>query len=238
MSWSRMLAAAALLVSLAGPAAASEKPGADLEWVPEPMLFDLVRSLSARKGERELGVGVHQRGEEVEIGPEFEYVFADGQALELELLSPQQEHRAFKGVYQGMAGRAFGGRVLHGPHLTGGYTPSRQLLESSAVYVGCMRLDPTWSVIAMGGVEAERRGEENRFGPIANASLFADLHHSLILGLEGTWSQPGATVNRFEVLPQLRWDLDETLHLQAGYGATLEGGQARPLAALRVSHAF
>lgn len=239
MTWFRALAAASLLVALAAPAqAAEEAKGSDLTWVPEPMLFDLVRSLSARAGEKELGVGVNQRGDELEIGPELEYVLADGHAVEVEVMSPQNEHRGVKGVYQGTAGRALGGRFLHGPHLTGGYTPGRQLLESSAVYVGCLRLDPTWSMIAMGGIEGERRGEEGRFGPVVNASIFADLHHSLILGLEGTWNQPAAGLNRYEVMPQLRWDLDETFHLQAGYGATLDAGQVRPLASLRVSHAF
>lgn len=238
MPWFRALLSLTLLAALARPAAAHEAAAPETNWVPEPMLFDLVRGLAARKGEAEVGFGTNLRGSEVEIGPEIELVVADGHALEFEITSPHTERRGVRGVYQATMGRGLGGNLLHGPHFTGAYSPGEELAESTAVYVACLRLDPTWSVIAMGGAEAERRGTSARLNPIANASVFADLHDSLILGLEGTWSQSAPARSRVDVLPQLRWDLNEAFHVQVGYGATLEDGQTRPLGSLRVSQAF
>ncbi|MEB3329962.1 MAG: hypothetical protein VKQ33_12080 [Candidatus Sericytochromatia bacterium] len=247
------LLAATLLLGLSGPALAQGLPETPTEqnWVPEPMLFDLVRSLGARAGEREVGAGVSRRAEELEFGTEVELVVADGHALELELVNPQGEHRAVRGVYQATLGSLLDGRVLHGPHLVGAHAPGLGRTEGSAVYIFSARLSPQWSVIGMAGgrlehgatspseeAEGPASGPTLRRAAIVNASLFRDLSDSFIVGLEGTWEQRPTGLGELEVLPQLRWDLDEGLHLQAGLGLTAEAALVRPISSLRVSHAF
>ncbi|MEB3223329.1 MAG: hypothetical protein VKS61_14735 [Candidatus Sericytochromatia bacterium] len=248
----RALLAAAVLAGLAAPALAEEAgPPPEYNWVPEPMLFDLIRSLGAKAGEREVGVGLHRRADELELGTEVELMVADGHGLELELVNPQGESRGVRGVYQATLGRLLDGRVLHGPHLVGAYAPGLSRTEASAVYVVTARLSPQWTLLAMAGgrldhgaapaaegAEAAPGAAELTRGAVLNASLFRDLSDSFIVGLEGTWEQRPTGLGELELMPQLRWDLDEGLHVQAGLGLTSEAGVTRPMSSLRVSHAF
>jgi hypothetical protein len=245
--------AAVLCLGAATPAFALDVQEAPAEhnWVPEPMLFDMIRSLGGKAGEREVGIGVSRRAEELELGTEVELIVADGHAFELELLNPQAEHRAVRGVYQATLGRALDGRLLHGPHLVGAHAPGLGRTEGSAVYVLSARLSPQWSVLGMAGGKLDYgaaprpEGSEGPAGPpelrrsaVVNASLFRDLSDSFIVGLEGTWEQRPTGLGEVEVLPQLRWDLDEGFHVQAGLGLTAENGLVRPISSMRVSHAF
>ena len=75
---------APLLLLASVPAGAQEAPE-----IAEPMVFDLVRPLGARRGELEVNA-LAQRNlsgpdRNVEWAPEIEYAVADGFAVELEL---------------------------------------------------------------------------------------------------------------------------------------------------------
>ena len=75
------------MAAIAGPAAAA--PTQDGPDIPEPMVFDMIRPLTAKRGEVEVNTLVQRdlsgpRGE-VEWAPEIEMAVADGFAVELEL---------------------------------------------------------------------------------------------------------------------------------------------------------
>lgn len=72
---------------------------------PEPMIFDLVRPLGARKGEFEANtlalLPLKGRRYNVDWAPEIEYAFANGYAIELELPMYNGEIEATNWLFRG-----------------------------------------------------------------------------------------------------------------------------------------
>jgi hypothetical protein len=88
--------------------------------IPEPMVFDLVRPLGARRGELEVNVlslfpfGSRRRERATRWAPEIEYALFDGFAVELEFPFEDEELEAYKLALQGTFGRSADERFIHG----------------------------------------------------------------------------------------------------------------------------
>src|SRR5687768_11820624 len=83
---------------------------------PEPMIFDLVDPLGAKKGEVEINtlLDFSPRTGQLEWSPEIEYSFADNYAVEFELPLENTFAKEYKVSLQGTFGKLDKGRMIHG----------------------------------------------------------------------------------------------------------------------------
>ncbi|MFO7561611.1 MAG: hypothetical protein R6X02_03120 [Enhygromyxa sp.] len=192
--------------------------------IPEPLAFDLVRGLGARKGELEVNtLLIAPVGELPHWAPEVEWAFADGAAIELELPIHGTELEAIKvagqltlpsgrrrpSFIQGM--QAIVETPLHGPPL-----------ELSALYLAGYRFSPILSLGWMVGARAQIQPDD----PVAflhNLSVFADADERVTVGLETNLAiSPGGV--EVLALPQLHLQLGRRFRIQLGVGVSWASG--------------
>lgn len=207
--------------------------------IPEPLMFDLVRGLGARRGELEVNtLLVVPVGAVPYWAPEVEWAFADGAAIELELpihgtkleaikfasqltLPSRRPHSRFTQARFIQGVQTIMEMPLHGPPL-----------ELSALYLAGLRVNPILSFGLMVGPRVHIQPED----PVAllhNLSVFADVGERATVGLE-----TNVAVNRSGVelvaLPQLHLQLGRRFRIQIGTGVSwASGGNGTVLFVLR-----
>lgn len=233
----RWLMLAAALVPCA--AVAEETRGPD---VPEPMVFDLVRPLTARRGELEANVLALSplSGQEraLEWAPEVEYAVADGTAIEVELPFEGGRLAELKLGLQRSFGTLDGGRSVHGVQYLGVYERQTDRTSHALLYLHGRRWSSRWTTMSMVGVGDVRVGQSERTaGLLVNHSTFYDLNGASIAGLEVNYnSAPDGGVL---LMPQFHRRIATRLSAQAGAGVDKKrGATARPVAGLRVIREF
>lgn len=214
----------------------------DVVGVPEPLNFDMVRGLGARRGEVEMSVlaqhdGALPRG--LGGGFELEYAFARGHAVEVELPLSSAGVGAWKGGLQGTLPFARGAPVLHGWLVTGEYLLGDPGLRLTGVYVAAMRLHRRWSAVAMiGGRSSASRDDGARHGGVLNPSLFYDASSFVTVGLEtNTLLEVDGTTD-LVLMPQVHWQPARAWKVQLGSGAHVDEAGATLLSALRLSYMY
>jgi hypothetical protein len=202
--------------------------------IPEPMVFDLVRPLGARKGELEVnalalfpidGNDPTPWG----IAPEIEFAVIDGLALEFELPFEDGELDSLKFAVQGTFGK--NDRFIHGTQFIAEYALEEYAWELSLLYIPAYRFDRTWSVLSMFGVRSITGSHvRDEFGGIVNATLFADVNEHVVLGLEV--DSIIAPAGQFSILlmPQVHLEFGGHWTLQAGAGVLYREGEDGPYA--------
>jgi hypothetical protein len=230
---SAILAAA---IGLPIPALAHEPPR-----IPEPMVFDMVRPLGAKRGELEANTLVQRTlsgpDQAIEWAPEIEYAIFDGFALEAELPIEGSAITDYKMGLQGTFGTFANGKGIHGVQYLGLYNRADQRWESTLVYIVGLRLGERWSTLSMiGAGDVTFSGPSNR-NVIINHSTFFDLDPSTHLGVEINTRRGGDTYTL--VMPQAHFALAKHLSLQAGMGAVRSEGEPwRPRAGARLIKEF
>jgi len=196
--------------------------------IPEPMVFDLVRGLGARRGELEVNVlalSPFRRGSHFEWAPEVEYAIADGFAVEFELPIFGTHVEATKAAAQYTFGTAFDDAFIHGAQGILYYDLTTGRWSPTALYVAGLRLNRTWSLLGMvGGTvgpqifpfseEPAQTGSEI----ITNLSLFADLTDDLVAGVETNLSRQLRGPAELLVMPQVHWTITKHFRVQFGMG--------------------
>lgn len=136
----KVAAAAALLAAM--PATANET---GYPHVPEPMVFDMVRPMGARRGELETNVLALSplSGQErtIEWAPEVEYAVADNLAIEFELPFEGRRLAELKMGVQGTFGTLDGGRIVHGIQYLGIYERESRSASHALLYMVGRRHD-------------------------------------------------------------------------------------------------
>jgi hypothetical protein len=198
-------------------------PGA-APHIPEPLNFDLVRGLGARKGELEVNMLLH-----VPVGgmphwaPEVEWAFADGAAIELELPFRGDELESIKVASQltlptrGRRPQFIQGAqsIMEAP-LHGGP------LELTALYLAGYRFNRILSVGWMVGARGYVR-PDNPVSFLHNLSVFADADERVAVGLETNLAVNGESVEVL-ALPQLHLQLGRRFRIQVGAGVSWASG--------------
>jgi hypothetical protein len=231
---SSALLAAALM--LPAPALANEAPD-----IPEPLVFDMIRPLGAKRGELEANTLVQRNlsGPEraVEWAPEIEYAIFDGFAVEAELPIEGTTITDYKMGLQGTFGTFANGKGIHGVQYLGLYNRADNRWESTLVYIIGLRLSERWSTLSMiGAGDVTFSGPSNR-SLVVNHSTFYDLDASTHVGVEINTRTGGDTY--MLVMPQAEFTLAEGLSLQAGLGAVRSDGEPwRPRAGARLIKEF
>jgi hypothetical protein len=213
-----------------------EQGGADIPVIPEPMLFDMIRPLGARRGELEANVLATSAtdGGALLWAPEVEMALADGFAVELELPSEGARINALKLGVQGTIGTGLNGRLVHGIQYLG-QTGSGGRWESSLLYLAGLRHGRHWSSMMMLGLKS--RTTLSRPVTLINHSLFRDVGRRTTAGLE--FNRRGGSDGNWLLLPQLHQRVGSHLVMQAGAGVDKpRGTRATPLASLRLVREF
>ncbi|WP_139556013.1 hypothetical protein [Methylotetracoccus oryzae] len=230
----------------------------DRPRIPEPMVFDLIRPLGARRGEFEVNtlglfplspvpesrdaipdaLGLDEGG--IEWAPEMEYAVRDDFALELE--APFQG--ATLGAYKGAAQWTFGvdpaRQFIHGAQLIVQYDRAPASWLPALLYLAGKRFDEVWSVLGMFGARGNSGTElgGDRVEMIANVSLFADLSGHLTAGLETNFSHTFTGRAALLLMPQLHWEVTDYVMLQTGAGARITSDGTIAEAAVRLVRSF
>lgn len=208
--------------------------------IPEPLAFDMVRGLGARRGEVEINTLLlpswSRRGAAIDWAPEIEWAPRDDLALEIELLMAGGHLHGLKGAIQGTLPRRRGPRFIAGWQVIGELLPGERHFTTTALYLAGLRLSRRWSLLGMGGAQADwsRRPTAVQLALLVNPSVFVDLgervtagvEHNLRVGLDGRV--------RAMALPQFHVQLARRWRLQCGLGAELHGRRLTALGGLRL----
>lgn len=194
--------------------------------IPEPMVFDLVRGLGARRGELEvntLGLVEIDRGTSRFVwAPEVEWAFLDDHAIELEIPIVDQHVEAVKVALQGtLPWRT--DRTIMGWQIFGEVGLDHGASDIVAVYIFGHRFDPLVSSLFMVGGRAELEPESGLDGGafLANGSLFFDIEEWLTTGFETNLSVIDQERWSLALFPQSHWQLSRHLRVQFSGGVEL-----------------
>ncbi|QDU05490.1 hypothetical protein V6x_52270 [Gimesia chilikensis] len=218
--------------------------------IPEPLLFDLVRPLGARKGEIEIntlslfpwsksntnpedsdpfGFGPttpDRKG--IEWAPELEYAIADNFAIEFEFPFENSTLEEYKLGLQWTIGTAFNNHYIHGFQMLVEPTVEWANWNTTLLYLGGIRFNDTWSALFMLGGRMDLEGSQNAqtFERILNVSIFANVAKSTELGVETNYASKLNGESSFIVVPQIHYEIMEGLQIQSGLGfGAFSGGQ-------------
>ncbi|HSC89373.1 MAG TPA: hypothetical protein VLC09_18950 [Polyangiaceae bacterium] len=205
--------------------------------IPEPLVFDLVRGLGARRGELEVNTLVvmdFPRGSSpvVAWAPELEWAPFDGFAVELELPHLDRELHAIKGALQytlPFPGDAF----THGLQWLGEGYLAETGGATALLYLAGGRLGD-WTLFSMLGARVVSHSEPDTYAQaLLNPSVFYDVAEKLTVGVETNVALAEGHAE-LRVVPQLHYQLSRRLRVQLGGGFMAYGEQLDPLAATRV----
>lgn len=234
--------------------------------VPEPMVFDLVRPLEARKGEieantlavipfkkrrtgsaraaDELGLVPLSRDEaELEWAPEIEIALWDGFAIEFEFPFEGSRLEELKLAVQGTFGTAFEHRFIHGFQGIAERALESTTTTWTGLYLAALRLSPRWSLLGMWGVSHEtgagigdKGGDRTQL--LQNLSIFCALGPWSHIGLETNYARSTQGAATLLLMPQVQVDFGPHFSVQFGAGAGFSKSETLPQAAVRVVLAY
>lgn len=225
-------------------AAIAQSLASDTPRIPEPMVFDLLRPLGARAGEREvnvLAVRPGRSGAPTSWAPELEYAYADGQSLEIELPVEDSRLVAYKFALQGTLGTGAEGRFIHGWQVIGLYDRELAKTQNALLYIAGYRLASRWSVLGLVGIEKVGVKDVGPTTLLVNPTLFYDVDPLTVIGVEINLRQGIALddTTRCLIIPQVHRRLTEATTIQIGVGAQFETRQNPQLiAAMRLIREF
>jgi hypothetical protein len=205
--------------------------------VPEPMIFDLVRPLGARKGEFEVNSLFHsdfRRGHPLEWAPEIEYAFRNGTAVEFELpiegsyvadykiaLQQRLPIKKTRPVSHGLQGIGMIGRGGHG-------------WSASGLYLVAMRFHPQWSALSMYGAQRTAAPGRTFNSALVNNTLFHERWRKTALGVESNLMLPAHGASTVKLVPQVHFRIVERFNLQFGAGYARIDRRHRPMVSWRL----
>jgi hypothetical protein len=211
--------------------------------IPEPMYFDLVRPLGARKGEAEINTLFnnfpHSGRRAAHWAPEVEYAFLDGYSIEFELPFENQYLQEYKTALQGTFGTAFDNRMVHGWQVIGNYLLEEDAASMDALYLLGYRFNERWSVFTMNGLRQTQFNRRGKLMGIANATVFRDITPNVVVGVETNTEIARGARLLFLVIPQVHIQMGERYNLQIGMGlGKYSPGDFRPSVAFRLIREF
>jgi len=212
----------------------------DVPPIPEPLVFDLVRNLGAKRGELEvnaLTVVRLARPRAVAWAPEVEYAFADGMAAELELPFVGARLEAIKVGFQGTFGPIAGQRGRHGVQLLGELGLHGEG-RATALYVagGSLPSQPLGpSLLVLAGPSARFTAAGPSAALVTNVSVFLQVSRAVTLGGELDVDLDPRAGAGVLVMPQLHLSPTSRLKIQGGLGLAHAAGASGGVLALRVS---
>jgi hypothetical protein len=230
--------------------------------IPEPMVFDLVRPLGAKRGELEFNtlgripltrktrrvdgvsdpVSLLRRPDRqgIEWAPEIEYVLTDGLAVEVELPMENVSVEAYKAAGQATFGTLWNHRFIHGAQVIAEYSIDPRFWTTTWLYLAGFRIDKTWSVLGMFGPRFEHGSPNGRFHKelLSNVTLFADVTDRVVAGVETNFGQALGGHSALLVMPQIHYEVDFHWMIQGGIGVRITSDLTSPEIGFRLIREF
>lgn len=188
--------------------------------IPEPMTFDMVRPLGAKKGELEMNIlslGGWRNGKfATNWAPEVEYAFRDGMAVEFELPMHSLKADGLKAAFQ-LTLPSRSERFIHGFQFFNEYHLQSRHLGMTAMHLTGFRLTERLSVVSINGVHNANLLRKPELAAITNHTLFYRLSDKMTLGVESNLFLRRKE-NSYLIFPQLHLELNRHYSLQVGAG--------------------
>jgi hypothetical protein len=244
----RALALLCLFVSLPSPAqhGAGHDPddgtlSSALPRIPEPLVFDLIRPLGAKKGEFEVNSLFRFQPNSPQRAllwaPEVEYAFLDGYGVEFELPMENQQIDTYKFALQGTLPGPMPRQFIHGWQAIGEIGHRSPFRQADFLYLAGARFHRKWSGFTMTGLRAES-GHRRANAFLGNYSIFHHRSKHLTLGLESNIKGRAASERGVLLMPQVHLR-GNRVNIQFGAGWNhAPGRRSGPQLALRVSREF
>lgn len=218
--------------------------GDDSPRIPEPLVFDLVRPLGAKRGEAEINtlavIPLNRSLGQAEWAPEIEFAIADGVAFEFELPFEEWSLKSYKTAGQVTFGKAFNDSFIHGAQGILLYDKETRNWSPTLLYLAGIQFDETWSALAMVGIRTEIGGESRteRTQRLFNFSLFQHVSDFTTLGLETNTVVDLDGTSEFRLMPQVHRELRDHIMLQVGSGFLFTPEATIPESAFRLIYSF
>lgn len=231
--------------------------------IPEPMVFDLIRPLGAKRGEAEFNslgriplsrkakqvdgasdpLGLVRRSQDrqgIEWAPEIEYAVADGLAVEFELPMESFSVEAYKMAGQATFGTLWDHRFIHGAQVIAQYNIDPRFWTTTWLYLAGFRIDKTWSVLGMFGPRFEHGSSNGRFHKelLSNVTLFADVTNRVVAAVETNFWQVLGGRSAVLVMPQIHYEVDFHWMIQGGIGVRVTNDLTLPEIGFRLIREF
>ena len=204
--------------------------------IPEPMVFDMIRGMGAKRGELEVNtlMVAPLTGGAARWAPEVEWAFRDAYAVEFELPMTGRRLDALKFAVQGTLGQW--DHTIHGWQSFAEVSLDDASTEVVGLYMVGHRFNSTLSGLLMAGGVAEVGADAQLKGGalLINPSIFADVREWQTLGLETNLAWHGRQQWSLGLYPQLHLQLSERVRVQLMLGAELEPEQLNPVAGTRI----
>jgi hypothetical protein len=204
----------------------------------EPVFFDVVRPLGERKYANEFNylLNPSTRNAPTLQVLEYEYVFADWNAVELDLSYFNRKLEVLTPFYQRTLGVGRDGNWVHGVQLSTDLYLRSKFVGCTAVYMLGWKPDveSKFSALIFAGanralingfapidVIPPRRPDDRTFGawrPTLNVDLFYKLGERITLGIENDLFCHAGQAGEYLVMPFITWELSDHAFLQAGAG--------------------
>lgn len=221
---SRRAALAAVALSLVAVSAGAQSHAhADAMLpMPEPMVFDLVRPLGAKRGELEVNTLLQQstqRGAPLLWAPEIEWAFRDGMAIEGELPFENGALKTYKVALQGTLRPSGSGQFQHGWQVIGQRVRADDSWSADALYLAGYRLRPRLTLFTMSGARRSVFDGQAVVQTVQNTTVFYQPSPRLILGVETNLVLGAADRRSRLIMPQLQVELAGRYLAEFGVGA-------------------
>lgn len=196
----------------------AQKTGATFNR-PEPMVFDLVDPLGAKKNELEINAlfDYSSRTGFSEWSPEIEYSFMKGHAIEIELPIENKDLKEYKISLQGTLGMLLQGKMIHGWQTIGRRNNDDKTYGIEFLYLNDYKFNEKWSVMNMFGVRHLNIAQSREFIGLSNNSVFYMYSRNIILGLELN-NEIRAHNFHYRLTPQIQYLINKNITLQLGGG--------------------
>lgn len=197
--------------------------------LPEPMFFDLVRPLGAKKGELEvntlLSVPIRRQGRHISWAPEIEFTILDGLGLEFEFPMQNNQLEAYKFALQGTIGQSKENKFIHGWQWISEYLIEDKSKDFTLIYLAGYTFDKGFSLFVMSGpryvhhfkiIEGAQQNPE--WHKLFNANFSKKISPTTTVCLEQNYARHHNIGHEYRVIPQVHQKLTKHLNLQMGIG--------------------
>lgn len=195
--------------------------------IPEPLNFDLVRPLGAKKGEFEINtLGIFNiRGNNFfNWGPEVEFVIANGYAMEFELPFIDNELEEFKIALQGTLSDDPNNKFIHGWQTIQRVNLHDYAWEADLLYIYGYRFNRNWSTLSLVGFRQSLIDDDHNTSFLNNTSLFRRINSKVKLGIETNWQSQefnnSDSFHQINILPQVHFELGKHYSIQLAAGTS------------------
>ncbi|MGE3611504.1 MAG: hypothetical protein AB7I27_18070 [Bacteriovoracaceae bacterium] len=198
----------------------------NISYIPEPMIFDLVRPLGSKKGQWEANTLLIQEHypelSHSHESPELEYVVMDNLALELEIPGVGGEPDALKGVLQWTMGHlGNSNKTIHGVQLINQrFIQKDPYNEVTPIYILGHRFNREYTLLLMLGDQYRYSSTKHDHFLVFNATIFDVYSHvkEIEFGLENNILGFGNNFQFWRITPQIEVVLEDQWKIQTGFG--------------------